>query len=165
MNHTNGRRKPHWAVWLSAEHIRQDGACEISLAGKGRGGYPRVRVDGQYRMLGAVALELKLGRPLLPGHAEVMRHTCDNPACIRLDHLIPGTHADNVRDKIERGRQAAGETHGRAKLNAVQVRFIRQYNQRYGASPLYSQGALGKMFGLDRSTIGNIVRKEIWKDA
>lgn len=34
----------------------------------------------------------------------VVRHTCDNPPCVRPDHLIVGTCADNTRDKIERGR-------------------------------------------------------------
>ena len=37
---------------------------------------------------------------------EVVRHTCDNPPCFNPRHLLPGTHADNVRDCIQRGRRA-----------------------------------------------------------
>jgi hypothetical protein len=33
----------------------------------------------------------------------VIRHLCDNPPCFRLDHLEPGTVADNVRDAQQRG--------------------------------------------------------------
>jgi len=44
----------------------------------------------------------------------VVRHRCDNPSCIRLEHLSVGTHADNVADKVRRGRsgnQYEGITH------------------------------------------------------
>jgi hypothetical protein len=35
----------------------------------------------------------------------MLLHSCDNPRCINPDHLRPGTHADNQRDKIEKNRQ------------------------------------------------------------
>lgn len=41
-------------------------------------------------------------------------HTCDNPPCYRYDHLRVGTHLDNMRDKVAKGRQArfnATKTH------------------------------------------------------
>ena len=32
--------------------------------------------------------------------SEVLRHTCDNRWCINPSHLIEGTHADKVKDRV-----------------------------------------------------------------
>lgn len=39
----------------------------------------------------------------VPAEALVL-HSCDNPSCINPDHLRVGTPADNMADKMERGR-------------------------------------------------------------
>lgn len=39
---------------------------------------------------------------------EVVRHTCDNPPCINPEHLVPGTQADNMHDRMDRGRWDGG---------------------------------------------------------
>lgn len=55
----------------------------------------------------------------------VIRHACDNPPCCNPLHLIGGSTADNVADKVSRGRQPRGEKNGAAKLTDAQVADIR----------------------------------------
>ena len=88
------------------------------------------------------------------------RHTCHVPGCVNPEHLTFGTHADNMRDRNEAGRQARlkGVDHGRAKLTEDQVLEIRR---RYAAGGV-TQLALGDEFGVVRVQIGRIVRRKAW---
>ncbi|AYB69857.1 HNH endonuclease [Mycobacterium phage LittleLaf] len=89
------------------------------------------------------------------GH--VIRHTCDTPLCRKPSHLISGTHADNVADKIERGREARGSGHGLAKVNEASVLEIRE---RYAAGA--DQRTLARLFGVSQATISLIVNRKTW---
>jgi HNH endonuclease len=39
------------------------------------------------------------------------RHSCDNPPCCNPAHILDGTHADNMNDKVARGRTRGGRQH------------------------------------------------------
>lgn len=84
----------------------------------------------------------------------VIRHTCDNPSCINPDHLIVGTHADNVADCVSRNRNAVGEAHGRAKLTKIDVISI--YFSKY------TKTSLAKKYNVDRKIISHIWNKKLW---
>lgn len=38
---------------------------------------------------------------------KIVRHTCDNPACVNPNHLILGSYSDNNNDMMERDRHPA----------------------------------------------------------
>ena len=44
---------------------------------------------------------------------QIVCHKCDVRNCINPKHLFVGTHADNVKDKVNKNRQAKGEKNGR----------------------------------------------------
>ena len=46
---------------------------------------------------------------------QVIRHRCDNPACCNPEHLIAGTHSDNMLDAVSRGRAFGIGDHARSK--------------------------------------------------
>jgi hypothetical protein len=88
---------------------------------------------------------------------QLVRHSCDTQDCVFPAHLVPGTHKDNMRDMVVRGRSAHlyGETHGMAKLTNKDVRAIR------AAGGTYKD--IAKRFGVSPTLIGLIKRRRNWK--
>jgi len=87
----------------------------------------------------------------------IIRHKCDNSKCINPDHLELGTHADNMRDRDERGRTTRGTSHHSAKLTEGQVLEI--YSQK-GKTSLTS---LSQRYGIAGTSISKIWKKQSWK--
>lgn len=90
-------------------------------------------------------------------------HRCDNKRCINPEHLFLGTHADNMRDMSRKGRARGavrpGESNGSARLGESQVREIRAIYSLGGVT----QPGLAARFGVSRSNISAIVRRETWR--
>lgn len=53
-------------------------------------------------------------------------HRCDNPPCIRPDHLFLGTFDDNNKDKAKKGRAPKGEGHKSTKVSDQAILEIRK---------------------------------------
>ncbi len=86
----------------------------------------------------------------------VVRHRCDNPSCVNPEHLEGGTQADNMRDRMERGRAPKGEGHHGAKLTEDNVRYIRSMRGQT------TQQALADEFGVSRPRISKIWNRKSW---
>jgi hypothetical protein len=76
-------------------------------------------------------------------------HRCDQPRCIRPDHLWPGTHDENMRDKALKER-------GPRKISMVDVQEIR----RLYAEGEVTQLTLANLYHLTPSMICMIISRK-----
>lgn len=87
-------------------------------------------------------------------------HKCDNPSCVRPDHLFLGTDADNANDRDRKGRCRAGK--GTAKGDAdnqtkVSDADVIEIRAKY-ATGNYSQIRLAGEYNLSQPQISRLVR-------
>lgn len=112
---------------------------------------------------GLISITLDMVRKSVPAHRAMymavnncldlpsnihIRHTCDNPCCVNIDHLVRGTPADNMQDCIERRRRTKKyRYHKRVRIfNDDIIKAIRNepdnikqfyIAEKYGVSPGY----------------------------
>lgn len=93
-------------------------------------GYGRVQWGGHVELAHRCSLEVKLERPLLPGMWAL--HTCDNPPCIRQEHLFEGTPKENTDDMTAKQRaywQAVPVDEGGMPLTRAQAKRAVEWEQ------------------------------------
>ena len=85
----------------------------------------------------------------------VICHRCDNPRCVRQDHLFLGTHADNQRDCQAKGRNPGNRLPRgwRLTLSSDAVRGIRA-----AVSGGVSIHQTARDYGVSYTTARNVVR-------
>ena len=145
-----GRKPIEERFW---EKVDTSGECWEWQGGySGKPKYPQMRIEGKLCKAHRVAYTLANG-PIPDGL--LVRHTCDNRKCVKPDHLIVGTTADNVADRVARGRSACGATHGSAKLTPALVAEIRASDE--------TERSLAERMGVHPSAIGNARRGKTWR--
>jgi hypothetical protein len=84
-------------------NVDTSGECWVWTGSKSHSGYGLFYVAGGMYLAHRLAWEMtndaKLGTLLACHH-------CDNPPCVRPDHLFAGTNSDNMRDMFAKGRHA-----------------------------------------------------------
>lgn len=135
-------------------HVPDIGNCWIYEYNPLEDGYGRFW-DGQRRQI-AHRYSFFLAHGRYP--ADCALHRCDNPKCVRPSHLFEGTRADNNKDRNKKGRgiHPKGSGHHAARLTEKDVIEIRS---------LYlsvSTNELAERFGINRSQVGRIGRRERW---
>lgn len=146
-------------------HAPQLGPCwEWARCRSAHGGYGRVGGQRAHRYAWTIAYG-----PIPNGLCVL--HRCDNPPCVRPDHLWLGTQVDNMRDKTRKGRGRTGpgsraggpralkgEAHPRARLTESDVRTIRELRAVGVPAAL-----LAKRFQVPRNHIWMIEHRRTWK--
>jgi hypothetical protein len=156
--------------------------CWIWMAAVGVRDYGQIKVDG--RAMRAHRASWVAHNGPIPDGLHVL-HKCDVTSCVNPDHLFLGTHKENMRDMLRRGRAnkatgkrngrhtapwrtprgkdhyaktpglKVGEKNGRAKLTEADVIAIRESNVR--------SSKLAALYGVERHAIGNIRGRRSWK--
>jgi hypothetical protein len=136
--------------------------CHIWTGGKNKKGYGVINLGARGEgtaLTSRVAFFLEHGRWPEP----CALHRCDNPPCVRGDHLFEGTRADNVADALRKGRHVApvvghGENNPHSKLTAGLAEYVRASLARG-----VPQTLLAEELGVHKTTIGSIARGKTWK--
>jgi hypothetical protein len=130
--------------------------------GAGRiGGYGHLNVGKRYVGAHRFAYELTHG-PIPRG--QVVCHRCDNPRCVRPDHLFLGTTRDNMRDCRDKGRlgekRRLGPANGATRVTPEIAERVREARAAGVSRP-----ELAKRFGISVFTITQITSNKHWTSA
>jgi len=140
-------------IWTGSEKAHEYGYGKLAVSGKSQQDYAH-----------RISWWLHYGK--IPDGLCVLHH-CDNPRCVRPDHLFLGTIEDNMVDaaskkrtgfqlypeKIERGEQRYC-----AKLTADLVVEIRKRHIEG-----VSNNQMAREYGVNCGTVSNVVNRKRWK--
>lgn len=129
--------------------------CWLWQAGQSRGGYGKVGFKGKTYYAHRLAWLWTKGEDI---SGALILHSCDVRLCVNPNHMRKGTQADNMRDKVLRGRQVRGEQLHSAKFTEQQVIHIKQ---RLADGEIQSN--IAGEFSVHRSTISAINTGKHWK--
>jgi hypothetical protein len=129
--------------------IRGPDDCWPWKGGRRVRGYGGLVFEGKPRLAHHVSFRLTYGR-----WPDYSRHSCDNEPCCNPAHLLEGTHADNMADKVQRGRQARGETLSKGGFTDRDIVAIR-------ADPR-SNKQVAEAYGVDSARISRIRSRKLW---
>jgi len=91
-------------------------------------------------------------------------HSCNNKRCCRREHLIKGTHAENMREVFMNGRTRVpkkglqGENNHRARFRDAEIPHIIE-----AYAILKSAYKVARLYGVSRSAISSPLRGKSYK--
>lgn len=147
---------------ISAEQflakVLKTDTCWLWQGNRKTGGYGRLGQTMAHRISYGLFVE-----PIQPGNG--VFHKCDNPPCVRPDHLFSGKQIENVSDMISKKRhwvQKNGMPRGDKalcrKLTSVNVLKMRELRRTTGVT--YCE--LGRIYGVSHTTAYLAVSGRTW---
>jgi hypothetical protein len=146
------------------EHRPDLGPCWVWIGHRFHGKqYGQITINHKAKKAHRVSWEIHFGK--IPVGMCVC-HKCDNPSCIRPDHLFLGTTQENTRDMINKGRKPSGKdsvknrrsykgsNHPGAILNEQKVLEILNRSESYSF--------LAKEYGVSKPLIASIKQRRSW---
>jgi hypothetical protein len=103
----------------------------------------------------------RLAHGEIPAGLQVL-HQCDNPPCVRPEHLFLGTNRDNMQDRARKGhyqyqRESLNNPH--RKLSPEDVGHIRAAY----STDKHNGYELAQRFGISDSQVYEIVHYRVWR--
>ncbi len=142
--------KPEDRFW-SKVHDRDGEGCWEWTASK-RKGYGFFQIN--HKVVTAHRYSWELHNGPIPNGLHVCHH-CDNPACVRPDHLFVGTDKDNAIDKTAKGRNGLIGS----RLTAGKAQLMRAMWD----SGEYIHRELCEIFDVTESTTNHVVHRKTWR--
>ena len=143
------------AFWAKVEKTATD--CWLWTGSKHQSGHGLFTMGKDGRTIGAHRFAYEQVYGPIP-YGLIVCHHCDNPSCVRPDHLFLGTRAINNQDRDIKGRQAKGQSIWRSKLTEDDICAIRSASGKRGFLK-----ALAEHYGVAQRTISAIRHGRLWK--
>lgn len=157
MNDKDNELKPFlYKFW---ERINKTKSCWIWIGAKNSGGYGILRVNNFQMRAHRFSYQAFFGRI---SDKICVLHKCDNKICVNPEHLFLGTRIDNNKDRDMKNRTVIvyGSKNGKAKLNEIKVRDIKNTLKYYNFK---SFAEIGIKYNVKWQTIQAIAKGKTWK--
>jgi len=149
-------------LWEKVDTTTTPDGCWIWTGSLNNSGYGQITVDNKRQYAHRISFALINGQ--IPERMDVC-HRCDNPKCVRPDHLFIGTHAENMADSVSKRRHTHGTKTHWCKLTPDDVKTIRARHPKAPLNrhrPRHSLARTAREFGITTSNISAILRRKSW---
>lgn len=155
------RTSPEERFW---RYVRKTKGCWLWTGTTNHWGYGMINLGGKHgraERAHRLSWQIHCG-PIPPGL--FVCHSCDNPACVRSEHLFLGTHIDNMNDcrskaRYDRVKRPKGEQHGNATLTEAEVLSMRrEYAERPEVLRVYAE-----RYSTSIANVHSILTHKAWK--
>lgn len=162
-------------------HVKKTNTCWLWIGADDGNGYGVFNLDGKAVKAPRMSWALTFGP--IPDGLFVL-HRCDHPPCVNPQHLFLGTHTDNMKDMVSKGRHGSvtkpanrargtrngrhtkpestrrGEQNGFARLTEQIIRALRIDRTNHG---LTYEELMRKYNVRSKAHVRQIIRRIIWK--